>query len=292
MKISSNNLYKFILFTLPIRFLVIWLIRMIIFFRKTKIILVFGLSRSGTTMLGTFLSFSPYAIYIHEPEKEFLELRYQQKKQHTPEIEEFWKYSLSEEPKRFKAHSLACLLLRTLLETPRNIKTICIKPIYLTDVMEEATYGLNLADIIYISRHPCGRSESILRQNKHHNNIDLSKNSIEILEILGLEWGRTTKHILDLFLKYPDWHWVLFEELANNPLQEFKKLYIRLGLSWTSQAEEEIRQLTNGEDGGFYDVKRNSQMQADKWRNALTEDQIEAVRKKCLPYETNLYDSF
>ena len=80
--------------------------------------------------------------------------------------------------------------------------------------------------------------------------------------------------------------------LVKEPLGEFRQLYESLGLIWDENIQNEIQQKTTGVDGGFYDIQRDSRKQADKWRAALTEEQIDAIRKGCMPFETNLYDSF
>lgn len=292
MKFSEQALHKFILFTLPIRPLIQWCTKLIAQSRKAKVILVFGLSRSGTTMLGTFLALSPASKYFHEPEKEPLMWKYKEQKKKSPDIGEFWQYALSEEPKRFKAHALACILLRVLLETPKDVDTFCVKPIYLMDVMEEATQGLDFAHVLYISRHPCGRSDSILRQRTKDHIKDNPEEVEKILEKISNEWGRVTKNVLNLFKNHPAWYWVIFEDLANNPVQGFRELYKQFGLSWSVAIETTIHDMTTGEDGGFYDVQRNSKAQTDKWKMNLTEEQIELIRKNTTIYNTNIYTSF
>lgn len=52
----SKNFYLFVRFTYPFRRLMAALTRGLIGLRKKKILLIFGLSRSGTTMLGKFLT--------------------------------------------------------------------------------------------------------------------------------------------------------------------------------------------------------------------------------------------
>lgn len=280
--------YKFAVITYPIRSLVALLTRILISLRKKNIILVFGMSRSGTTMLSKFISLNLSSIYIHEPVKTFMKYRFEQNRSFYPG--EFWKFVFSENQRKFKVHCLVCITLRAALTSHYKIRTICIKPISLTDVMKESSDSLKNARVIYISRHPCGRSESILRQHEYHQGFYTVSN--KLLEELGRSCGKINSDVKALFHCHPEWQWVFFEKLTNNPLAEFRELYKRLGLSWNDKVQNEIQQMTTGEDGEFYETKRDSRKQAEKWRNVLTGEQIEFIRKCCLPYQTNLYESF
>lgn len=91
---------------------------------------------------------------------------------------------------------------------------------------------------------------------------------------------------------HPDWRWVSFEKLVSQPVAEFKQLYEKLGLAWDETIQREIEQKTTGTDGGFYEVQRDASKQADKWRESLTVEQVEAIRRGSLPFKTNLYEGF
>jgi hypothetical protein len=258
---------------------------------KKKVILVFGLSRSGTTMLGKFLALES-SVYLHEPEENILLKKFRLERSKTFDYRMFTMFVFEKELKAFKIHCLMCTILQAVFSTHRTHETMCVKPIYLIDVMEEAASALRGVNIMYISRHPCGRSESILRQRQHDQNIDPASTSESYFEMLGRAWGESIHSAQTLFNHHPEWFWVLFEDLTKNPVPEFEKLYGQLGLPWNETVQNKIHELTTGEDGGFYEIKRNSVVQAEKWRNALTENQIQAIRRGCAPFNTNLYESF
>ncbi len=280
--------YYFINATYPIRGFMAFLARHVISLFHKKVILVFGMSRSGTSMLSKFLSLGPSTVSMHEPEVELMKQRFGRKRFFTQQA--FWDFVHAEDQKEFKVHSLVCIVLLAALKAPAHVKSIVIKPIALLDVLNESSAALPNASIVYICRHPAGRSESILRQLKHDQNIE--EISIEALELIGQDWGRTNLKVKRLFEAHPGWRWVFFEKLTNDPVLEFRGLYDRLGLPWTEAIQSEIEKNTTGMDGGYYDIKRDSRSQADKWRKSLTEEQVEAIRRGCLPFETNLYDSF
>jgi hypothetical protein len=287
--ITGQETYQFVVDTYKYRFFIALYTRLILLLRKKKMILIFGMSRSGTSMLAKFLALGKSSLYIHEPDSELLRKHFGEKRFFTQEA--FWDFVNAETQKEFKVHMLTCILLRSALKSNEAIRTIVIKPIALLEIMPEIsrTVGRGVR-MVYISRHPAGRTDSILRQLKHDQDIDSI--SLDQVEDLGRDWGRTNRKVQDWFGKRSDWHWVQFEALSNNPLAEFKKLYDKFGLDWEEKVQAEIQQKTTGGDGGFYDVQRDASKQADKWREALTAEQVEAIRRGCLPFGTNLYEGF
>lgn len=243
-------------------------------------------------MLGRFLTFGPSSLYIHEPEEEILLRKYKEEKGRLFDYGLFTQFVSDKSIRAFKIHILVCTILKIILLSRPLVKTICIKPIYLSDEVENVSKTLKNAQILYISRHPCGRSESILRQQWHDQNIDPSSTSTEYLEWLGQSWGTAIHSMQQIFNTHPEWHWILYENLTDNPVSEFEKLYEVLGLSWSEDVCNSIQHWTTGEDGGYYEYKRNSLTQAEKWRKALTEEQIESIRKGCAPFKTGLYETF
>jgi len=284
----SRNFYRFTRITYPLRGLVAFLTRSLLALRGKRILLVFGLSRSGTTMLGRFLSLPPTCAYIHEPDTELMKFRFGHDK--LGDQASFWKFVYSEGQKAFRVHGLICVTLLATLDAAKEVETICIKPISLTDVMPQVSAALPRADVLYICRHPAGRSDSIVRQRKHDQSIETT--ALDYFEMLGHAWGRTTSQVQALFRIHPAWQWISFEKLVSQPVAEFKQLYEKLGLTWDEAIQREIEQKTTGTDGGFYEVQRDASKQADKWRESLTAEQVEAIRRGSLPFETNLYEGF
>jgi hypothetical protein len=285
--ITGQETYEFVVNTFKYRFLIALYTRLVLMLRRKTMILVFGMSRTGTSMLAEFLALGSSSIYIHEPDSELMKKYYT--KDHPFRQMLFWNFVNSDAQKEFKVHLLNCILLRSALKSSLSTRVICIKPIALLNVMPEILQQKNIK-VLYISRHPAGRSESILRQLKH--DVGIESITLDKVEELGRDWGKANRQVQEWFSRHPLWRWVVFEDLANDPLAEFKKLYAELGLVWDEQIEQKIWQKTTGEDGDFYETKRDARKQADKWRKTLTEEQVEAIRKGSLPFETNLYEGF
>lgn len=286
--VTSKRTYYFVLWTFRFRSFILLLARLVLRIRRKKILMVFGMSRSGTSMLGTLLAQSWSSVYLHEPEVELLKYHY--KRTGVLGAEKFWDFTHRKVDKDFEIHMMTCIVLGALLSASLRFGTICIKPISFLDIMQEISDVLPSLRILYISRHPAGRIDSVLRQWKRHENVE--KVSLQKIEKLGRDWGETTSRIQTMYKNHPNWQWVVFEDLANNPLVEFRKLYEHYRLRWDDGVRAAIEERTTDRDGRFYEVQRDSRKQADKWRTALTGEQVEAIRKGCLPFDTNLYESF
>ena len=141
-----------------------------------------------------------------------------------------------------------------------------------------------------LCRHPCGRSESILRQRRIHAGQYVD--GLEGLTQLGNEWGKTHAVVQEKFRNHPEWIWVRFEDLCHKPSKEVMELYGKLGLEWTPEIERAVREMTTTESEDFYGTNRNSENQIDKWHDALTSEQIEAIQQGCAPHGTGLYKGF
>ncbi|MFZ5878549.1 MAG: sulfotransferase, partial [Chloroflexota bacterium] len=258
--ITGQETYQFVVNTYQHRAFIALYTRLVLFLRRKKMILIFGMSRSGTSMLAEFLAMGRSSIYLHEPDSELMKKYYT--KDHPFRQMLFWNFVNADEQKAFKVHLLNCILLRSALKSDRATRVICIKPIALLNVMPEIIQARNIK-VLYISRHPAGRSESILRQLQH--DVGVQSIPLEKVEELGRDWGKANRQAQEWFTSHPRWRWVIFENLANDPLGEFKKLYADLGLAWEDGIEQAIRQKTTGEDGDFYETKRDASKQADKW---------------------------
>ena len=281
--------YQFAVTTYPVRTLVARACRVIVRIRKIKLIFVFGMSRSGTTFLATALTLDERNTYVHEPVKKLMSMRFRAKDKDADPFA-FWNYVFSEDLKPVKLHFLVCTVLRYLLSRKlRNGSTMCIKPISMRDSIEEVYKALG-GSILFISRHPCGRTESIIRQGQHDHGLDVR--NVEKLVRLGERWGKVHCMVRRQFGRHDDWLWVFFERLCRDPEGEMRLLYQRLGLQWHDGIRDKLRRMTMTESNKFYGIERNSRAQIDKWRTALTEEEVNAIRAGCAPQKTDLYQGF
>ncbi len=282
---NIRAIYLFAHITLPASRLIASFVNYLIAKQHRKPIIVLGLSRSGTTMLGKFLSMDENSEYIHEPVKQLFKLKYnlRKRKQH------FWNFVSDPKNKKLMMHYFFSELFFSLVNK-QSTKVICLKEVSLTNVIGDIEKYLNHAHVIYISRHPCGRTESLLRQRVNENKDE--QVSIRAVGNMANNWGRNIKMAQQICSNNSNWHWVLFEELASDPINQFKTLNQKFQLPWTDEIQNWIHQLTSTKDGGFYQAQRIASRQADKWKESLTKEQIEAIKQTTIKYKTNIYTGF
>jgi hypothetical protein len=82
----------------------------------------------------------------------------------------------------------------------------------------------------------------------------------------------------------PDWSFVKYESVADDPVAGFERLYGALGLSWSPAVAEKVRQLNSAKNPGEVPiwkrraVKRDSAAAKTTWRARLSPEEIERVR--------------
>ena len=281
-------LYRLFSLTYPIRNIMWLFMRIVILLSRRRIIIVNGFSRSGTTMLGEFLGFAPGSVYIHECVKQVLQHQSEVKNIHK---EDFWNHYLGDTDSSEKVHALVCSILYFLIKAPGGISMLVIKPGLFQTAMPafERKFGFLLQ--VYISRHPCGNIDSLIRQQKLHRSDEIifSKDRITTM---AAKWARHILQALECSGKRPHWIWIRFETLSGNPIPEFRKLYSLLELDFTGEVMEKIINFTTSGDGKFYEPRRNAATQAEKWKVNLDASQIETIRLETIKVNTGLYDGF
>lgn len=259
--------------------------------RRINVVIVFGMSRSGTTFLGEVLTLNQErSVYIHEPVKHLMRQKYDDVRGNKPA---YWDYVFHEELIPHKVHFLVLTVLAAILKgRVRKGGVLCIKPITMLDSMGETSAALSCS-VLYISRHPCGWVESMARQtavDSEHFHED--RLNTDTLRDMGSHWAETNANMQNLFQGHPDWRWVVFEDLCLEPEQSVHKLYEELSIEWTEAVAGELAVMTNTPSDDFYGTNRRSRNQVDKWQSALSAEQIEAVRLGCAGYSTEIYENF
>ncbi len=155
--------------------------------------------------------------------------------------------------------------------------------------------------VVIIVRHPAGFTSSIKKWNMRYNfeeflsqkelMIDYFNNcfngynvkNLSIIEEGALLW----KSIYSILLKYksrnPNMIIVRYEDIASNPLDEFSKLYSKLGIDFTYDIEKQIikytRDINPNETKYRHAIKKDSRKVAKQWVHVLTKKEIEYIKK-------------
>ncbi len=149
---------------------------------------------------------------------------------------------------------------------------------------------------VLILRHPCGHIASVLRGQKGgafaagtESEEDWGYYDILLKNPEADQYGLT---LTTLKRMYPEerlaWRWVLvneksrqdivrlengrvirYEDLCENPKEEYSKLFKFAGLSWDSQTEEFLSSSVLGDSSNYYSVFKNPMSSANKWRDEL-----------------------
>jgi len=81
-------------------------------------------------------------------------------------------------------------------------------------------------------------------------------------------------------------HFIKYEDLASNPIEEFRKLYNFLDIEFNNDIENKIFSYTNANNKtniskkNYMEIKRNSKFFVDIFKKRLTKDQIYKIRKE------------
>jgi len=93
--------------------------------------------------------------------------------------------------------------------------------------------------------------------------------------------------------KYDDWIFVRHEDIARSPVESFSALYSALGLEFTDKIERIIRRYSKGPEGSNMSnpngICRDSASVIYNWKERLTIDEIERVRKRTAPIANEFY---
>jgi Sulfotransferase family len=160
---------------------------------------------------------------------------------------------------------------------------------------------------ILIVRHPSGHVASVLRGIR----MKKFEGSVPITEAMGLykllaELRQTRDMGIDFAafeamqpIERVAWHWAIintiaiealsnctrarivrYEDLCENPVHLSQSLFKFAELDWNTQTESFVRASTESSGaGGYYDLRRDPQRSAHKWREELTLEEIDQVSR-------------
>jgi hypothetical protein len=278
---------------------------------KNRPIIVIGAHRSGTTWVGEMIALAPGIMYIHEPfnidEPRIHPLKHwfqyvcdESPQQEQMEIERYIRglidfnlHGISDEFKmirgprdllRFAKNSAGKTYLRPLIKDPIAVMSI-----------EWLAHRFN-AGVVALIRHPAAFVASLKVKKWTHafeyftsqkklmeklkpfsGQIELGINKpADIIEQGILLWNITYYMILEYEMKHPDWIFVRHEDLSLDPVNNYKSIYSKLGLHFSSGIEKKILQSTSSDKESR--LMRNAKSNIHTWKNRLTEDEINRIK--------------
>jgi hypothetical protein len=95
--------------------------------------------------------------------------------------------------------------------------------------------------------------------------------------------------------RHPEWHFVRYDDLADDPIAGFADLYARLDLPWDERAQRAVAESTssaNVKDVPAWrrrSIKRDSRAAKRTWGQRLTPDEVERVRRDTAEVAASFY---
>lgn len=270
--------------------------------KKNKPILVTGSHRSGSTWVGQMLSLAPWLCYVSEPFNQGYGLKifsqwftYINEKNEAKYFKDITRLLSGYGHYRFTWPALRYWLCglwpfekRWLIKDP----IACFSSQWLADNFE--------MEVVVLFRHPLAFYSSLKRLNWHfdfdnflnqdnlisdhlYHFIDLiKKKDKSYAEEAAILW-LCLYSVLDKYIsRHPHWLVKRHEDLANNPLSEFKKLYNELGLDFSAKTEKEIIKYSAGKISSplkDLDLKRNSRAVISQGFKNVSKEEMEIIKK-------------
>ena len=287
-----------------------------------KPIIVTGAHRSGTTWVGQMIALDKNVRYIHEPfnidEPRIHPLKYwfeyisfddpeERQKEIYEFIDEILDFNLKGVSKDFKMINGPRDILRFIKDTYERInkRPLLKDPIVVmsTDWIAEKFN----ADVVALIRHPAAFIASIkVKDWEHffHHFIEQEK----LMNILGpyadkirkyselhpdiidqgiLLWNIIYYRISQYQKVHPEWIFIRHEDLSLDPVNEYKKIYEKLGLNFTSKIEKKIIDSTSSKKAKH--LKRDSKKNIFTWKNRLSEKDIKRIKKGTQEVSSQFY---
>src|SRR5205807_8037061 len=107
--------------------------------------------------------------------------------------------------------------------------------------------------------------------------LGLSTPGATASDIARLAWhvGLLTHVVGEAAHRHPGWTVVTHAELCRDPQAEFRRLYTRLGLTWTPASARFVAE--HDRSGGGRSTRRLSRLEPDRWRRRLTAGEMSDV---------------
>ena len=154
-------------------------------------------------------------------------------------------------------------------------------------------------DVIVLIRHPAAFASSLKKYNLSHPfdhllnqprlmadwlwpfEKEVKRRSQDIIDQATLVW-RMIYHVVNKYReRHPNWMFLKYEDLVDNPLTVFRHIFKHLKIEWTSEIEFEIARHTADknriESSKPNLIRRNSKAMASIWKSRLSQDEINRI---------------
>jgi hypothetical protein len=158
-----------------------------------------------------------------------------------------------------------------------DIRVICLirNPLGFVGSLKKANWNYNFSDLLVQDEFLKNFLSDFYNQikvyaSKPHNIID---NAI-------LLWNIFFTIILKYKKTYPSWYFVRHEDIALNPIEEFKKIFHYLNIPFTMHINDQIIQYTKSKKHSSHTTSfgpRDAKEVLNNWRHRLTITEIDRI---------------
>ncbi len=273
-------------------------------------VLVTGSPRSGTTWAGKMLALASGTRYLHEP----LNNRFAVE-QFEEEPFPYWFMYISdfnESEYKQKIGRMLGLAGRPAGKPSNQNEYPVIKDpiaVFSSDWMSR-TFDL---DVILMVRHPAAFVRSILKLGWNtrprvflrqrplleswlqpmERELRIQLEREDPLTDAALMWKAIHLVVIEYRKRNPDWILARHEDLAKSPLDAFRNLYQSLGLKYSPDVENQIRNHCSNHNPSVprnhWDISRDSRLTTSAWQQYFTDDQLKIIRQVVEPVSSHFY---
>ncbi len=278
-------------------------------------ILIAGNPRSGTTWIGNTFALAPNALYYHEPGGPAIDADFAERTrdfQPDPSSSQDWMRARWDPVVAGKIVEGCQWWHRPMRLRKRLAKTgvIAFKEVSSLSCLPWFVNAYS-CQIVLVIRHPCAVAlsyqgydwtlwpQSVIKQRGSLHPfspklVRLMDQADTHWERCGAAWAARHEVLASMLSENPNWCCVIYEDVCLRPDAIFRQLNDRLGLQWTDRVSDLIARAStaSGRESdrtNSMHTFRDSRKQIDRWRNKLSAEQIEQVKRFVLPFNLPWY---
>lgn len=296
-------------------------------------ILVTGSHRSGSTWVGQMIARSPEVTYIHEPfnidprsgicggrfDNWFTYVCERNASLYYEYLRNCFsfRYPLVRKIRTIRSPKNAVRVLenygRFALDRMQRKRSLIKDPIAIFST-EWLAYTFDM-DVIVLIRHPAAFAGSLKHANwtypfQHFLNQPLlmqdhlseyaaeigafATDEKDIIDQAILLWNVIYATIIVFKSQHKEWYFVRHEDIADDPIVEYRKIFQRIDLEYPQSIQNEIldfsRAKTSDEFEDTLSIRRESKATILNWRNRLTPEEIDRVKEGTRQVSSYFYD--
>lgn len=250
---------------------------------KKPTIFLFGYARSGTSWVGKVLSLSPEIAYLREPVTQTFvqKFNYEQPffSAKNKKVNENFEKIIHQSFAGIPPISDVIKNRSDFFPFTRRKRSLLIKEVT-SGTIDYVVENFSPKMIILL-RHPAAVTDSFCRMGWLEN---------VSYEEFGYRYGKVMADAINA-VKAATYRIQLYENLAQNPREEFSELLKFMNIDRPADFEEIIEEHceNNNEKSHPYHTRRSSKSQVYKWKKNLSEEVVDAIKKGYMVSDLDYY---